>query len=466
MTISLIETVLGLSIVTTPTDFRLRTQLEVFQVGPADVALLATHESWINGNLPAVLAELDTKSLAGPEVRRAILDPGLRQARDDYWRLLVSGRLDDQFVTAARHFAQVTFAQGIPSRALTIRHASGAHAIANRLYGGGDGSRPRRGFGRRGAGRDQYEQSLNKVLWFGLGVMLKEFAHAEAERTLASIEAIEHSFSAKMASLADLLRAQASGLESVVTSISDSASRSSQSSELVAHDALEASTAVRFIATAASDLAVSIRDIGAKTAHCVETARTAAEQAKFGNEIIQDFVNSAGTINEVLDLISKFAQQTKMLALNATIEAARAGEAGRGFAVVAAEVQVLANQTTLATGRIAHQIDFIQNSTKRTAATIEALAAGIEDVSVTTAVISDALGKQEVATQAIAASVAQAALGNEQVSGLTETIKLESDRSFRLADQLTAAASGIGLHSDTIRDITRDFMVEVRQAQT
>lgn len=96
--------------------------------------------------------------------------------------------------------------------------------------------------------------------------------------------------------------------------------------------------------------------------------------------------------------------------------------------------------------------------------TIQALAAGVEDVSVITGVIACAVKTQEAATQAIASAAAQAALGNERVSELTETIKLGSGESFRLADQLTAAAAGIGLQSNTIRRITQDFMAEVRAA--
>jgi methyl-accepting chemotaxis protein len=167
----------------------------------------------------------------------------------------------------------------------------------------------------------------------------------------------------------------------------------------------------------------------------------------------------------VTTLINQIADRTRLLGLNATIEAARAGPSGRGFAVVASEVQSLAKETSNAIDRVSQQVSLIRNSARESAAAIHALAERIEEVSAITSLISSSVVEQETATQAIALSVKRAALGNEQVSHLMASMKIEAGRSLDLAGLLTRAATGIGLQGATVRDITDTFMTEVHVAQ-
>lgn len=100
----------------------------------------------------------------------------------------------------------------------------------------------------------------------------------------------------------------------------------------------------------------------------------AKENEKLMNEMERQFVQSAekvglsvegmnnlkNTSEEIIKMtqgIEAIADQTNLLALNASIEAARAGEHGKGFAVVASEVRKLAENAKALSGQINGLID-------------------------------------------------------------------------------------------------------------
>jgi len=125
-------------------------------------------------------------------------------------------------------------------------------------------------------------------------------------------------------------------------------------------------------------------------------AATQAEQMNGGVTALSDAAKRTG---DVIDVISTIAAQTNLLALIAAIEAARAGEAGRGFAVVAAEVKSLAEQTTKATGEVAHQVASIQSATKASVSAIKDITETINRVSEISSTVAVAMKEQGAATR-------------------------------------------------------------------
>ena len=92
-------------------------------------------------------------------------------------------------------------------------------------------------------------------------------------------------------------------------------------------------------------------------------AREASELAAEADRAVQQSIESmdligksAGSISEMLTVVSDISDQTNLLSLNASIEAARAGKNGKGFAVVAHEVRELAAETRSSAGAIAKVI--------------------------------------------------------------------------------------------------------------
>lgn len=63
------------------------------------------------------------------------------------------------------------------------------------------------------------------------------------------------------------------------------------------------------------------------------------------SEKVDQLVQLANKVNEIVQGVGEIAEQTNLLALNASIEAARAGENGRGFSVVAEEIRKLSDNT-------------------------------------------------------------------------------------------------------------------------
>ncbi|MCQ1059064.1 methyl-accepting chemotaxis protein [Photobacterium sp. ZSDE20] len=147
----------------------------------------------------------------------------------------------------------------------------------------------------------------------------------------------------------------------------------------------EQSDELAAIATAITQLEVSIKEIVASTQESEHEAKQANDMAQQGVDIIDESTSRlrmlderfavnetrmkeldshVDKITEVVALISAIADNTNLLALNAAIEAARAGEQGRGFAVVADEVRKLASETNMQTASIRNTISELHRAAK------------------------------------------------------------------------------------------------------
>ena len=136
---------------------------------------------------------------------------------------------------------------------------------------------------------------------------------------------------------------------------------------------------------AAVNLSQSIAATAGHTIEASHQARSAAEAAKRGGqlvgttaEMIKDLATDteksvasiatlsgrAREIGSIVGVIEEIAAGTNLLALNASIEAARAGEHGRGFAVVAGEVRRLAERTAKATQQVSELVSGIEKETE------------------------------------------------------------------------------------------------------
>lgn len=121
--------------------------------------------------------------------------------------------------------------------------------------------------------------------------------------------------------------------------------------------------------------------------------------SRIANKIISELTYIRESLNSIIDVINKqtedtygltkdirkyaemivsFADETNLLALNATIEAARVGEEGKGFAIVAAQIQGLADQSTVVSNDISKTVNLLVNDSKKSLDTMEQVNSVIE----------------------------------------------------------------------------------------
>ncbi|MCU7727016.1 methyl-accepting chemotaxis protein [Actinoplanes sp. KI2] len=223
-----------------------------------------------------------------------------------------------------------------------------------------------------------------------------------------------------------LVRAVAGSVDAVASASQEL----SESGELVAGNADQASEQVGVVNAAADEVAghvqsvaaaseqmgMSIREIAENANDAAQVATTAVQLAESTNQTVLKLGESSLEIGNVIKVITAIAEQTNLLALNATIEAARAGDAGKGFAVVASEVKDLAQETARATEDISRRVTAIQDDSKGAVDAIAEITHVIDKINEYQTIIASAVEEQTATTNEINRSVSQAATGSGQIA--------------------------------------------------
>lgn len=277
---------------------------------------------------------------------------------------------------------------------------------------------------------------------------------AAHEERRAAVDAAIKSFRAKAESLLDLVGKNALTMKTTAMALSGASGQALERTESAVQASSTASHEVKIAAEAASELAISISEIGRQLDQTNTIIRTAVDDARATNTGITALADSAQKIGDVVELIRNIAAQTNLLALNATIEAARAGEAGKGFAVVASEVKSLAVQTAKATEEITSQIGAVQKSTEEAVEAIRRIVQNMQEVSHHTSAVAAAVEEQNAATNQISQNVTTA---NE---GATHSVHMLSEVSSA-ASETSASAHTVLDASQAVEASVASFRAEV-----
>lgn len=281
------------------------------------------------------------------------------------------------------------------------------------------------------------------------------------------------------------LRSLTGDLHEGINVLSSSASEISTSTSELAASATQTAAAVsettttveevRQTAQMSSEKARAVSESALRVASVSEEGRRATDDAAAGMARIQQQMEliaesmvrlseQSQAVGQIVATVDDLTGQSKLLAVNASIEAAKAGEHGKGFAVVAQEVKSLAEQSRQATAQVRSILGDIQQATSAAVLATEqgshAVAEGVrqsaqagQSIQALASSVSDA----SHASVQIAASSQQQLVGVDQVATAMESIKLASNQNVDSAKQMEAAAHGIKLLGEKLKQLAAGY---------
>jgi hypothetical protein len=289
-------------------------------------------------------------------------------------------------------------------------------------------------------------------------------ATAATKERASVLATLTSAFDREMSSLTETVSGAASGFEKTAQQLAASAERTSKQSAAVSSAAEKAGANVLVVASAAEELGASVAEIRRQVELSAGMSKGAVHEADATATIVSELAAVAGSIGEVVNLISGLAARTNLLALNATIEAARAGDAGKGFAVVASEVKSLANQTARATGEISSQIAKVREVTQSAVQAITRIRGTIEQVASVAGSIAASVEQQSSATQEIARNTQMASARTRDASASVTAVSVETQATTGTAEAVKAAATVLGREATRLRGQVDQFMGRIRAA--
>ncbi|MBB4006337.1 methyl-accepting chemotaxis protein [Allorhizobium taibaishanense] len=236
-------------------------------------------------------------------------------------------------------------------------------------------------------------------------------------------------------------------------------------SDDIAKNAESQAASVEETAAALDTITTTVRDSASRAGEASLLVTKTREHAKVSGLIVKDATDamneiegSSREIANIIGVIDEIAFQTNLLALNAGVEAARAGEAGKGFAVVAQEVRELAQRSAGAAKHIKDLITASSASVQRGVGLVFKTGSALNE-------ISEQVQEIDHHVQAISQATGEQFQGIKEINAAVGVVDQSTQRNASTVEEASAAAQELASEAEKLRDLIGGFKVSGARGQ-